>query len=148
MPPPLAGARPPAVAAVEGPRTDAAFAHPLERELAHLLDGMEIRWWYEPHTFVLARSRRGHVTSAFTPDFYLPDLDYYLECTVARRSLTRVKRRKADAARRLYGIMVEIVYRADFEQLARRWSLRRLTHALECCPGPEPAAASGTRRSR
>jgi hypothetical protein len=107
------------------------FAHPVERELAREFDALHVRWLYEPHTFVLRRNRRGRVTEAFTPDFYLPDLDYYLECTVARRGLTRVKRRKAEAARRLYGIMVEILYRGDFETLARRWSLRPLAAELE-----------------
>lgn len=110
-----------------------AFAHPIERELARLLDRCAVRWRYEPHTFVLARRRDGSVARAFTPDFYLPDLDYYLECTVARRSLTRVKRRKAEAALRLYGVRVEIVYRSDLERLARRWSLGRLARALERC---------------
>lgn len=110
------------------------FAHPIERELAHVFDRLHVRWRYEPHTFVLRRNRRGRVTEAFTPDFYLPDLDYYVECTVARRKLTRVKRRKVEAAQRLYGIMVEIVYRADFEILARRWSLVRLAAVLERTP--------------
>ena len=107
------------------------FAHPVERELARVFDSLNVRWRYEPHTFVLRRNRRGWVTEAFTPDFYLPDFDYYVECTVARRSLTRVKRRKVEAASRLYGIMVEIVYRADFENLARRWSLAELESVLE-----------------
>ena len=107
------------------------FAHPVEQELARLFDALSIRWRYEPHTFVLSRNRRGRVTQAFTPDFYLPDLDYYVECTVARRGIPRIKRRKAEAARRRYGIMVEIVYRGDFELLARRWSLRRLAAILE-----------------
>jgi hypothetical protein len=110
---------------------EVTFAHPVERELARVFDALRVRWRYEPHTFVLRRDRRGHVTQAFTPDFYFPDLDYYLECTVARRGLTRVKRRKVEAARRMHGIMVEILYRADAEQLAQRWSLRRLASALE-----------------
>ena len=107
------------------------FAHRAERALARTLTAHGIRWEYEPHTFVLRRSPDGTVRRAFTPDFYLPDLDYYVEVTVARRGLTRVKRRKAEAARRLYGIMVEIVYRADFETLARRWSLGGLAAVLE-----------------
>ena len=107
------------------------FAHPVERELARVFDALHIRGRYEPHTFVLRRNRRGRVTEAFTPDFYLPDLDYYVECTVARRKLTRVKRRKAEAAGRLYGVVVEIGYLADFELLARRWGLRRLAAVVE-----------------
>jgi hypothetical protein len=116
------------------PAPEPLFAHPVERELANVFDAHGIRWRYEPHTFVLERNRRGQVQKAFTPDFYLPDLDVYVECTVARPPLTRVKRRKAEATRRLYGIMVEIVYRADFETLARRWSLRGLSAALERTP--------------
>jgi hypothetical protein len=92
-----------------------------------------LRWRYELRTFVLARRGDGSVARAFTPDFYLPDLDHYLECTVARRGLTRIERRKAENASRLYGIRVEIAFRADFEQLARRWSLDRLARALERC---------------
>ncbi len=116
------------------PPTEPLFAHPVERELADVFDAHGIRWRYEPHTFVLERSRTGQVKQAFTPDFYLPDLDFYVECTVARRPLTRVKRQKAEAARRLHGIMVEIFYRADFETLARRWSLRGLGAVLESTP--------------
>ena len=111
-------------------RTQPAFAHRAERALARVFDQHGIRWDYEPHTFVLARSPDGTVRRAFTPDFYLPDVGLYLECTVARRSLTTRKRSKARAARRIYGISVEIVYRSDFEYLARRWSLRELERAL------------------
>jgi hypothetical protein len=71
------------------------------------------------------------VTGAFTPDFYLADLDYDVECTVARRKLTRVKRRKAESASSMYGITVEIFYGADCETLARRWGLRGLAAVVE-----------------
>ena len=97
------------------------FAHPVERELARVFDALHIRWSYEPHTFVLRRNGQGRVTEAFTPDFYLPDLDYYLECTVARPKLTRVKRRKVESARRLYGVLVEIIDLRDLETLCRRY---------------------------
>jgi hypothetical protein len=109
-----------------GPR----FAHRMERALAGVLDEHGIAWLYEPHTFVLARSADGSVTRAFTPDFYLPEVGLYLECTVARRCLLTRKRSTVRAARRLYGIVVEIVYRSDFEHLARRWSLGDLERAL------------------
>ena len=110
--------------------TRPAFAHGAERALARVLDEHGIVWAYEPHTFVLQRSPDGTVRKAFTPDFYLPEVGIYLECTVARRSLTTRKRSKARAAGRRYGIVVEIVYRSDLEYLARRWSLRELELAL------------------
>ena len=106
------------------------FAHETERALSRVLDAHGIAWLYEPHTFVLDRGADGSVTRAFTPDFYLPEVGLYLECTVARRCLLTRKRSKVRAARRLYGIVVEIVYRSDFENLARRWSLGELEQAL------------------
>ena len=74
------------------------FAHPVERALARVLDAHGITWEYEPHTIVLERDDKGDV-EAFTPDFFLPDLVLYLECTVMRESLTRRKRRKAPGKR-------------------------------------------------
>ena len=106
------------------------FAHRAERALARTLTAHGIRWEYEPHTFVLRRSPDGTVRRAFTPDFYLPEIGLYLECTMARRCHTTRKRSKARAAGRLYGIVVEIVYRSDFEALANRWSLDELERAL------------------
>ena len=112
-----------------------AFAHRVEAALARVFDAHRIAWLYEPHTFALERAQNGDVTRAFTPDFFLPEIGMYVECTVARRSLTARKRHKARAAERLYGIVVEIAYRADFEAMARRWSLGELSRALE-----EPSA--------
>ncbi|HSI97671.1 MAG TPA: hypothetical protein VK926_04860 [Gaiellaceae bacterium] len=65
---------------------------------------------------------------AFTPDFYLPELDVYVECTVARQVLTNRKRQKARKKRERSGAVVEILFRRDFERLARRWNLPSLEH--------------------
>lgn len=76
--------------------------------------------------FALDHAPDGTVTRAFTPDFFLPEIGIYVECTVARSALTTRKRQKARAAERLYGIVTEIAYRTDFENMARRWTLREL----------------------
>lgn len=60
------------------------FAHPVEPELARLYDQHGIAWEYEPHTFVLERDAEGRVREAFTPDFFLPALGVYVECTMMR----------------------------------------------------------------
>jgi hypothetical protein len=106
-----------------------AFSHPVERELARVFDAHGVRWEYEPHTFVLERDAEGNVTEAFTPDFYLPELGIYVECTVMRQSLTSRKRRKARKARERTGAIVAILFRRDFVRLARRWGLDRLASA-------------------
>lgn len=105
------------------------FAHPVERALARLFDAHGIAWEYEQHTIVLERDENGEILEAFTPDFFLPDLELYLECTVMRQSLTGRKRRKVRLARERAGANVEILFRRDFERLARRWGLTELAEA-------------------
>jgi len=114
--------------------TSARFAHPVEEEIARVFDEHGIVWQYEPHTFVLERNGDGSVHEAFTPDFFLPELGVYVECTVMRNSLAGRKRRKVRKAR-LLGVSVEVLCRRDIETLARRWKLRRLAHAARARPG-------------
>ena len=105
------------------------FAHPVERELARLFDEHGVRWLYEPHTFVLEQDPDGTVRQAFTPDFYLPDLGIYVECTVAQQRLTSRKRQKVRKVRAQKGVRVEVLFGHDFARLADRWSLDDLAAA-------------------
>src|SRR5215471_17018510 len=57
------------------------FAHPSEEEFVRILDFYCIRWEYEPKTFPLEWGEEGNVVSSFTPDFYLPEHDLFLELT-------------------------------------------------------------------
>jgi hypothetical protein len=108
---------------------EVSFAHPIERELARLFDEHAVRWLHEPHTFVLESDPDGTVREAFTPDFYLPDLGIYVECTVMRQSLTRRKRRKVRKTLEQEGVRVEVLFRRDLARLAERWSLAELAAA-------------------
>jgi hypoxanthine phosphoribosyltransferase len=99
------------------------FANPAELEYAKILDFYGVPWLYEPTTFVLERDEQGRVTEAFTPDFYLPEQDLYLEVTVMKQSLVTRKNRKL---RQLYpDVNVKLFYERDFERLAARYNLRR-----------------------
>lgn len=130
-------------------RRDRIFAHRVEAALARVFDEHRIAWLYEPHTFPLEHAPDGTVSRAFTPDFFLPEIGIYVECTVARRALTTRKRQKARAAERRYGIVIEIAYRTDFENMARRWALRELARALECdAAAPTGNAGASVRRGR
>ncbi len=101
------------------------FANEVELECAKMLDFYGVPWDYEPRTFVLDRDADGRVTSAFTPDFYLPEQDLYVEVTVMRQSLVTRKNRKLREVRRLYpGVKVKLFYRRDIERLAQRYRLR------------------------
>ena len=94
------------------------FAHPVEAELARVFDDIGIPWEYEPTTFVLEEHPDGTVAEAFTPDFYLPEQDMYVEVTTMRQRLTNKKNRKLRKLRE-QGVLVTVLYRRDFERLRR-----------------------------
>ena len=102
------------------------FANETERDLSRLLDYHGIAWQYEPHTFVLEAGPGGEVRVAFTPDFYLPDQDLYIEVTTMKQSLVTKKNRKMRLLRELYpDLRIKILYRRDIEALADRHDLAR-----------------------
>lgn len=106
------------------PHESVTFVHDSERELARLLDFYGVRWCYEPDTFVLERDAGGHATVAFTPDFYLPDHDLYLEVTTLRQKLVTRKNRKVRRLAELHPeIRVRILYQRDVVALLVRYGL-------------------------
>jgi hypothetical protein len=101
------------------------FANRVELECAKILDWYGVPWEYEPRSFVLAEDDEGRVTSAFTPDFYLPEQDLYVEVTVMRQPLVTRKNRKLRLLRERYpDVRVKLFYRRDIELLAQRYRLR------------------------
>lgn len=101
-----------------------SFAHPSERALAELLDFYGIGWEYEPRTFVLDADVDGNPTSGFTPDFYLPDFDVYVELTMLRQPYVTRKHRKLRRLAEAYpDVQVKILYRRDVQRLARKYGL-------------------------
>jgi hypoxanthine phosphoribosyltransferase len=102
------------------------FANPAELEYAKVLDWYGIPWAYEPTTFVLERDEEGRVIEAFTPDFYLPEQDLYLEVTVMKQSLVTRKNRKLRKLRERYpDVKIKLFYERDFQRLAARFGLRK-----------------------
>ena len=96
----------------------AEFAHPSEREFARVMDFYRIRWQYEPKTFPIEWDENQNVTKAFTPDFYLPDLDLYIELTTMKQSLVTKKNRKVRLLRELYpDVNIKILYERDYKNL-------------------------------
>ena len=56
------------------------FAHPSEKTFSEHLDLFDIEWIYEPVSFPLEWGS-GSIKKMFTPDFYLPTLNLYVEIT-------------------------------------------------------------------
>jgi len=100
------------------------FANEAEAECARILDFHGITWEYEPHTFVLEEDENGRVLEAFTPDFYLPDQNAYLEVTVMKQSLVTRKHRKIRKLRERYpDVKIKLFTRRDFERLSHKYRL-------------------------
>ena len=94
------------------------FAHESEAELARVLDFYQVAWRYEPDTFPLTWSPSGAVVESFAPDFYLPELDLYVELTTLRQALVRKKNRKLRLLRQLYPeVRIKLLYMRDFRAL-------------------------------
>jgi hypoxanthine phosphoribosyltransferase len=100
------------------------FANGYELECAKVLDYYGVPWQYEPRTFVLEQED-GRIVEAFTPDFYLPEQDLYVEVTMMKQSLVTRKNRKLRKLRERYpDVNVKLFYRRDVVRLAERFKLR------------------------
>src|SRR3954447_26174212 len=101
------------------------FAHEAELEYAKILDYHGVPWLYEPRTFVLEEDEDGRIVEAFTPDFYLPEQDMFIEVTVMKQSLVTRKNRKLRKLRQRYPeIRIKLFYKRDRERLAQRYGLK------------------------
>lgn len=101
------------------------FGHPSEELFANLLDFYRIEWEYEPRSFPLQWDKAGNVTEAFTPDFYLPELDLYVEVTTMKQALVTRKNRKIKLLRAIYPhINVQVFYQKDFQDLIFKYGLK------------------------
>ena len=111
-------------------RVEPRFANDSERECAELLDFYGIAWEYEPVTFVLETDDDGRVSEAFRPDFYLPELNLFLEVTTMRQELVTKKNRKVRKLRQRYpDVNVRLFYRRDIEALGQKLRSRAASTA-------------------
>lgn len=124
------------------------FAHASEAELARILDFYEVRWEYEPHVFPILWNLDGTVLESFTPDFYLPDFDLYLELTTLRQRLVRKKNRKLRRLRELYpDVRIKLFYARDFRALLLKYGRLAVAEELSGALGQAVPEASPRRRS-
>ena len=107
----------------------AGFAHPSEEDFAKLLDFYCIEWLYEPRSFPL-RWEGGKIAEMFTPDFYLPELDIYVELTTLKQNLITEKNRKLRQVRELYPeVNVRLLTKSDFLRLLAKYGYGPLGEA-------------------
>jgi hypothetical protein len=100
------------------------FAHQTEEAFARILDYYQIRWEYEPRTFDLEWDEDGNVTVAFSPDFYLPEQDLYVELTTLRPKLMRQKNAKLRRMAELYPeVNIKLFRRQDLRDMMIKYGM-------------------------
>jgi len=133
------------------------FAHASEAELARILDYYQVRWEYEPRTFPILWNLDGKVIESFSPDFYLPELELYVELTTLKQGLVRRKNRKLRRLRELYPeVRIKLFYARDFKALLLKYGRidmaaslsgpegqARLPRVIAQAAGPEAGPAAG-----
>ena len=98
------------------------FAHPSEEEFARILDFYRIKWEYEPSSFAIDWDDYGEPSASFTPDFFLPDYDLYIELTTQKQALVTKKNRKVRRLRELYPeINIKVLYASDYKKLIEKF---------------------------
>ena len=108
-----------------------AFAHASEAEFARILDIYEVAWDYEPQVFPILWDLEGNLLESFAPDFYLPDLELFVELTTLQQRLVRKKNRKVRRLRELYpGLRIKLFYARDFRALMLKYGRAALVSEL------------------
>lgn len=116
------------------------FAHNSERQFAILLDFYGIDWRYEPNPFPIAWDKGGEPSQFFTPDFYLPEEDLYIEITTMNQKLVTRKNAKVRRLRTLYpSVRCKILYQRDYLHLVVKYGLEE----PENLPGVTPTRMPG-----
>ncbi len=101
-----------------------SFSHPAEEAFATILDYYGVEWQYEPRTFPLEWDERGHIIEAFSPDFYLPQQDLYIELTTLRPKLSTKKNHKMRRMKELYpNVNVKLFKRKEMRDLLVKFGL-------------------------
>src|SRR5262249_12491155 len=89
----------------------------------------------------------GDVVESFSPDFYLPDLELYVELTTLKQKLVRKKNRKLRRLRELYpDVRIKLFYARDFRMLLLKFGRLALIDELTGTTGqatPPRAEAAG-----
>ncbi len=89
---------------------------------------------------MLERDRHDNPVQAFTPDFYLPAYDLYIEITTLNQKLVTKKNRKARRLREMHPeVEIKVLYQRDYLHLLVKYGLE---------PPSQPGDDVGTRPTR
>ena len=114
-----------------------------------MLDFYGIPWEYEPTAFPIEFDEAGDPAKYFTPDFYLPEEDMYIEITTMNQRLVTKKNRKVRRLREVHpGVRCKVFYQRDYLHLLLKYGLEEgddLMPAPTRLPGPPQVTDLGER---
>ncbi|MGH2772613.1 MAG: hypothetical protein ACRDIU_05695 [Actinomycetota bacterium] len=101
-----------------------------------MLDFYQIEWQYEPKSFDIDFDEKGEAIKRFTPDFYLPEFDLFIEITTMNQRLVTKKNRKVRRLKELYpAVKCKILYQRDYLNLLVKYGLQSSKAAGSVAPG-------------
>jgi len=104
-------------------RKPVEFADRWEEEFARLLDEHQILWQYKHRTFAVEWDEEGNFVDSFTPDFYLPAFDKYVELVPTDYRASGAKARKVRLLRQHHpDIRIELLSSASQSSLLKMFS--------------------------
>ena len=108
------------------------FSHPVEDAFAKILDFYGLEWEYEPRMFPLEWDEDQNVIEAFTPDFYLPEQNIFIELTTLRSRLATHKNRKIRRLKELYPeINIKLFKRREMRDLMVKFGLEEQAQQIQ-----------------
>ena len=100
-----------------------SFAHESEYDFAELLSLYGVKWIYEPISFPLKWGSDGSIKKMFTPDFYLPEHNLFLEITTMNQNLVTKKNKKIKLAKKLFpNVRFKIIYEYQYIELLNKYT--------------------------
>jgi hypothetical protein len=97
------------------------FDYDFEEEFARTLDQRDILWQYKPHTFAVEWDENGNFIDSFTPSFFLPARDVYIELVAPECGLSNERVRKARLLRQQHpAIRIEVLPFLRCSQMVER----------------------------
>jgi hypothetical protein len=108
------------------------FAHPIEESFTRILNYYGIEWNYEPRAFPLEWDDEEKIVEAFTPDFYLPQQNLYIELTTLRPKLNNFKNRRIRRLKELYPeVNIKLLNRRDLHKLMVKFGLEEEARLIQ-----------------
>jgi len=95
-----------------------------------------VPWDYEPRSFPIEFDDKGEAVKYFTPDFYLPDDDLFIEITTMNQKLVTKKNKKVRRLKAIHpDVNCKVFYQRDYLHMVVKYGLEEPDH-LEALTTP------------